>query len=95
MGNFQHVHTLLKIALHCGTSPDLVASHAERIGIRKALDLGGLQRGHRTAIVEPDVLVELLRQAGPEVVARELGFGPVDDADCSLEPLLAEAGRPA
>ena len=65
-------------------------SHAERIGIRKALDFGGIQRGHRMGIVEPDILVELCRQAGPEIVAREFSFGPVDHADRPLKPLLAE-----
>ena len=41
------------------------ASRAERIGIRKTFDFGGVQRRHRASFVEPDVFVELLRQIGP------------------------------
>src|ERR1700694_2997984 len=41
------------------------ASHAERIGVRKTFDFGGLQRRRRASFVEPDVFVELLRQIGP------------------------------
>jgi hypothetical protein len=41
------------------------ASHAERIGVRKTFDFGGVQRPHRASFVEPDVFVELLRQIGP------------------------------
>jgi hypothetical protein len=40
------------------------ASHAERIGIRKTFDFGGVRRRHRASVVEPDVFVELLRQIG-------------------------------
>jgi hypothetical protein len=41
------------------------ASHAERIGMRKTFDFGGVRRRHRASFVEPDVFVELLRQIGP------------------------------
>lgn len=64
-------------------------SHAERICIRKDLHLGSLQRSHRVGIVEPDMLVKLLRQTGPKVVAREFALGtgrshrvPAPDAAC-------------
>ena len=40
----------------------------------------------RVGLVEPDVLVELGRQHGLEVVALQLGLGPVDHADGALEP---------
>ena len=59
-------------------------SHAERIGVWQALDFSSLQRRHGAGFVEPDVLIELLRQVGLEVMARELSFGPVDDADRPL-----------
>jgi hypothetical protein len=41
------------------------ASRAERIGIRKTFDFGGVRRRHRASFVKPDVFVELLRQIGP------------------------------
>jgi hypothetical protein len=41
------------------------ASHAERIGVRKTFDFGGVRRHRRASFVEPDVFVELLRQIGP------------------------------
>src|SRR6266403_1073214 len=41
------------------------ASHAERIGVRKTFDFGGVQRRHRASFVEPDVFVEWLRRIGP------------------------------
>jgi hypothetical protein len=36
-------------------------------------------------MVEPDILIELLRQTGPEVMTRVFRFRPVDDADRPFE----------
>jgi hypothetical protein len=60
------------------------ASQPERIGVWQALDFSSLQRRHGAGFVEPDVLIELLRQVSLKVMARELSFGPVDDADRPL-----------
>ena len=57
------------------------ASQPERIGVWQALDFSSLQLRHGAGFVQPDVLIELLRQVALEVMARELSSGPLDDAD--------------
>src|SRR5439155_1042635 len=59
----------------------------ERVGRRQ---LGGdLRQGvDRRRLVEPDVLVELHRQHRLEVVALQLGVGPVHHADRALDARL-------
>jgi hypothetical protein len=41
-----------------------VPPQTPRIGVRKTIDFGGIQRRHRASFVEPDVFVELPRQIG-------------------------------
>ena len=45
-----------------------------------------VERCDGVALVEPGVLVELPRQYRLEIVAGQLGVGPIDDADGPLQP---------
>lgn len=57
---------------------------AEGISVWKALQFRRLERCYRFGLIEPNILVELARQLCLKIVARELGLGPVDHADCAL-----------
>src|SRR4051812_18288912 len=71
-------------------------SDPRRIGLRHLAWSGGrepLERFHRAGLVEVHHGVELLGQAGLEVVAHPLRVGPIDDADRALQTRLVETGR--
>src|SRR5688500_1931876 len=53
----------------------------ERIGVRHAGRWRLAEGRDRTRHLEPQKTVELLRQAGFEIVAQHLRLGPVNDAD--------------
>src|SRR4249919_3382170 len=61
-------------------------SDAKRIGLWEAFNFVRLERSDGTALIEPDVLVELPWQDGLEIVAGEFALRPVNDADCPFEP---------
>src|SRR5579864_7680868 len=65
----------------------------ERISVGHSFQLRGIYRMHRRGLIEPDVLVELVRQHRFEVVTLELRFGSVDHADGALEPRLPEISQ--
>ena len=44
-------------------------------------------------MVEPDILVKLLRQVRPEIMARHLSFWPVDHANRPLKTFLTKTSR--
>ena len=73
----------------------MIGSHPERICVREPLYFGGIQRSYRVGIVEPDILIELFRQVGLKIVAREFGFGPVDYTDRALKSFPAKTLRSA
>jgi hypothetical protein len=58
-------------------------------------ECGALQRLDGTRPVKMDDRVKLDRQARMEVMTRSLGIWPVDYADGSLQPWLAQAGHTA
>ena len=60
------------------------------MGAREAAGLGVGDRSHRSRLVEPDPLVELVRQSGVEIVALQFRLGAVDDADGTLQPRRGE-----
>jgi hypothetical protein len=61
-----------------------LGSQSKWVCFRKpALWLGG-QRLYGFRFLEPYVAIELLRQMRIEIMARELGFGSIDNANCSL-----------
>src|SRR5204863_610920 len=62
----------------------------ERVRLGHATQARGVEWRDGARAVEPAVLVELARQHRLEVVARELGLRPVDDADRALEARLGE-----
>src|SRR3989304_3478672 len=64
-------------------------SYAKRVGVRHPLARVRRKGVDRPGLVEPDVLVELDGEHGLEVVALQLGLGPVDHADGALQ-----TGRP-
>ena len=63
---------------------------SEWIGVRQALEFGHVELLHGTCSVDPDVLVELLRQNRLEVVAGDLAVRPVNHADRTLNPGLGK-----
>ena len=66
-------------------------SKSEWIGIGHFLERFCRKGCDGSGFVKPDVFIELVRQDGLEIVTRELRFRPVDHADCTLQPRLAQA----
>ena len=49
------------------------------------------QRRNGACLVEPEISIELQRQRGVEIMARELCLGPVDHTDRAFEPRIHQA----
>src|SRR5215831_11929234 len=58
----------------------------EGVGLGHPGRVGLTEGTHGSCLIEPDVLVELHRQACLKIVAGQLGLRSVDDADGALEP---------
>ena len=97
----------LEITIASNVGPDLTLKSTLNMSAGAVADIatwyliaflparGPLQRLDRPGLIDVDNRVELVRQAGPEVVAAPLGFGPVDHADRPLQPPRAQrVGRP-
>src|SRR5579871_6192293 len=60
----------------------------EWIRIRDAFELLGADRVHGHGLIKPDVLIELTRQHGLEIVTLKLRLRPIDHSDGTLQPRL-------
>src|SRR5712691_1980804 len=72
----------LRLAVRLSLISNPAGEGLRHLGLRRA---DPLQRLHRAGLVDVDDRVELLGQAGVEVVAEPLGLRPIDDADRALE----------
>src|SRR5208282_2077090 len=68
--------------------------HSRWKGFRRFADApfrGWLQWLHGAGLVEVDDRIELIRNLGLEIMAGQLGFGPIDHADGALQHGLSQS----